>query len=306
MGLLAIGVFVTGWKVLTFETRSHQSDGAVLGDSAISLTATQPVVAPQPSITGSIVPYSNAAVVLDTQSGKLLVSKNEHLPVPIASTTKIISAIVLLQSGVDLNKQVTVNKTGASQIGSVMGLMNGETLSLHDLLIGSLLVSGNDAIYTIAENVGGIDTFVAKMNETAASLGMKDSQFFDPAGLNDEGHSSAFDLSIAFRYALTFDEFRKIISTPDTTVTSTKGISHHLSNSNRLIKSDNPLFMADDLGGKTGSTPDAGHTFVTAAERNGHLLIATVLHTNSDTAEASAQEASRLLNWSFDHTTWSN
>ena len=298
--LLVVALAAVSWKLTSTQ---HLNSGAVLGDAAVGMK--QPVIAAQPVLdVDAIKPYARSAVVIDAESGTLLVAKNEHLSVPIASTTKIVSSIVLLRSGKDLDAEVTISKTAANQIGSVMGLVTGDTLTLRDLLTGALLVSGNDAIYAIAENDGGIETFVKQMNETAAELGMKDSQFFDPAGLNDQGHSSAFDISTAFRYALTLDEFRRTINLTDTTVTSSKGNAYHLSNSNRLIKSDEALYLPDAIGGKTGYTPDAGHTLVTAAERDGHVLITAVLHTDEETAQASAREARRLLSWTFDHTNW--
>lgn len=307
VGLLSVAALATTWKVVQSQ---HSDQGRVLGarDNLLFTTIKEhPAIAPQPSLTEeAITPYAQSAVVIDGGSGKVLIEKNAHDPVAIASTTKVMSAVVLLKSGKDLNEPATISQAAATQIGSIMGIQEGETLTLKDLLIGALLVSGNDAIYAIAEHLEGVDSFVNTMNTMAEEIGLQDTHFLDPAGLDDAGHSSAFDLAMLFRYALTFDQFRTIISTADSTVVSVEGISHHLQNSNRLIQLDEGLYLPEAIGGKTGFTPDAGHTLVTAAQRNNHLLVTTVLHTEEESNPASAREANRLLSWTFDHTTWSH
>lgn len=267
-------------------------------------TAIKPKRALKPELTNEpIKVLARSAVVIDSNSGELLIAKDEHKQVPIASTTKVMTAIVLLRSSKNLDETITISKEAASQIGSGIGLKEGEKIKVRELLAGLLIVSGNDAAYAIAEIFGGIDPFVRKMNATAKELGLKQTKFFDPAGLNDEGKSSAFDLAMIFRYALTFDEFRELIETSEMTIETSNG-KRDFKNSNRLIKQNESLFLADSIGGKTGFTPDAGHSLVTAAKRNDHLLIAVVLHTIEELPESSAKEARRLLTWAFDNVVW--
>jgi D-alanyl-D-alanine carboxypeptidase len=262
-------------------------------------TAVQPVVDADPPVV-----RADSAVVLDTASGRILIGSRPHERVPIASTTKIMTAVALLNSGRSLDTVVSVSQAAASQIGSSMGLQPGDELSLRDLLAGLLIVSGNDAAMAIAETFGGQGPFVERMNEEAAGFGLADTHYADPAGLDDTGRSSAVDLAQLLRYALTFAEFRKFVRTAEMTIETDHGRRFSLKTSNRLITPDEPLYLADVVGGKTGFTPEAGHSLVTAAERDGHVLVVAVLHTNEDTPEASAKEARRLLEWSFAHTAW--
>ncbi|MFA4846274.1 MAG: D-alanyl-D-alanine carboxypeptidase family protein [Patescibacteria group bacterium] len=298
---LAGAVVLTG--LLLFRSSNQPAADAIRASSS-SVGISAPVVGDQPVLTDDPPPiYAQSAVVIDAGSGKVLISQDPHKSVPVASTTKVMSAIAFLLEGPNLDEQVTVSQAAASQIGSLMGLGAGERLTLYSLLAGAILMSGNDAIYQIAEHQGGVGTFVAKMNTIAATLGLKESNFRDPAGLDDEGRSSAYDLGMMFRYALTFDAFRSLIHASELTVESSTQ-SYRLVNSNRLVRGEEPLYLADALGGKTGFTPDAGHSLVAAAQRDGHVLIAVVLASDDTAPDGSAREARRLLNWTFDHTRW--
>jgi len=305
IGLVAILVAVLVFQLPRLSKTQSSQSGSVLGAATGLQEVRHPVLPPQLTTSDQPpLPNASAAVVIDGATGEIVIGKQSHDSLPIASTTKVMSTIVLLSSGQNLNNSVTVSEAAANQIGSVMGLQEGETLTARDLLTGALLVSGNDAIYALAEHAGGIPSFVAQMNAMAKKLDLADTEFLDPAGLEDSGHSSAFDLATMFRYALTFEDFRHIIATTETTVTSDQGISHHLQNSNRLIQTDQPLYLSQALGGKTGFTPDAGHTLVAGAQNNGHLLIAVVLHTDEESNDASAREVNRLLQWTFDNARW--
>lgn len=304
---LGIAVLVTTWQLFAL-SRPASGEGTVLGARTEEHDPTslqRPTLSPQPSLDDEpLLIRAQSAAVLDAQSGRFILSRQPHERVPIASTTKLMTAVVLLNSGRSLDEVVSVSALAANQVGSRVGLRIGDELTLRDLLSGLLIVSGNDAAMAIAEAFGGETSFVERMNREAATLGLTDTTYVDPAGLDDAGRSSAHDLALLLRYALTFGEVETLVGTTDEIIHSELGTTYSLKNSNRLIRPDEPLYFADVIGGKTGFTPEAGHCLVTAAERDGHVLIAVVLGTDEDTPEASAREARRLLEWSFTHTTW--
>ena len=150
-------------------------------------------------------------------------------------------------------------------------------------------------------NDTGITAFVAKMNEKAKELGMSNAHYDDPAGLSVESVASAYDLFIVTKYALRNKVFREIIAKKEYVASNTsKTIFHQLKQSNRLVTQD----YWGAIGVKTGFTPEAGHCLVGAATREGHTLISIVLNTFSNTADASAIESKRLLDWGFQNTEW--
>jgi D-alanyl-D-alanine carboxypeptidase (penicillin-binding protein 5/6) len=210
----------------------------------------------------------------------------------------------------NLDDVVTISQEAANQPGSIMGARVNEKLTVRSLLLGALLVSGNDCAMALAEYGGGvllnnpgapreerIARFVAEMNSEAHKLNMEHTAYLDPAGLNDEGHSSALDLAKLAHFVLIQPVIKEMIPLANTTVTNVSGtIRHDLRNSNRLVADYNYVGI---IGGKTGFTPSAGHCLITAAERDGLQLIAVVLNTYAETKEASAQEARKMLDWGF-------
>lgn len=238
-------------------------------------------------------------ILLDQKSNEFLLALNEHQQVPIASTTKIMTASIALEN-YKLDDIITVTVAAANQIGSDSHLVDGEKMTVLGLLNCLLIPSGNDAAYALAEHFnGGVDAFVAAMNAKAAKLNMADSHYLDPAGLNASGYSSAYDLSIITRYALKNSIFAHIVSTTEITVNDTSGKRHHdLKNSNHLITD---MAYLGIIGVKTGYIPEAGHCLVTAAERGNTRLLAIVLNTNYDTITASALEARKLLDFGFNN-----
>lgn len=242
--------------------------------------------------------YAQNYLLLDANSGMTLMSRSSDVEVPIASTAKIMTAVVVLEN-YNLDEIITVSYQAAAQIGSETNLIEGEQISIKNLLYCLLIKSGNDSAYALAENnQDGLEGFVKKMNKKAENLQMNNTIYSDPAGLNTNTKSTALDLSIIARYAFKNKIFSEIVATPQITVSNASGsINHPLKNSNRLVNDYN---YPGAIGVKTGYLPEAGHCLVAAAERENHRLIAVILHTNADTATASALEARKLLDYGFD------
>lgn len=260
-------------------------------------------------------PYIQArrVALIDVDSGTLLYGHNQDERVPIASDTKIMTATVILKK-FDLSDIVTVTKIAANINGSVMGLKEGEKITTLSLLNGLLLPSGNDAAFALAEHYGGvlkpgttgeeaIQAFVDAMNKKAKELDMKDTDYLNPAGLDDNALSTARDQGHLMAYALKNETFATIVHKPNTTVTSTDGkIVHNLDSSNRLVTQE--MYYDGIIGGKTGFTPVAGHNLIAEADRDGRKLVAVVFSTNSLAPNASAIQVRDLLNWGYDNFTW--
>lgn len=247
--------------------------------------------------------YAKSYILVDGSSNYTLAEKDSHLRMPIASTTKIMTAIIALEN-YNLDSIVEISSNAASQIGSDIYLQSGEKMTIKNLLYALLVQSGNDAAMALAENMsaGGKDEFIQKMNDKAKFLGLKDTQFKDPAGLDDGGYSTASDLAVIASYALRNDIFRDIIKTQEYTITSSdEALTHALVASNRLIKSNEPLYYSQAIGVKTGYTPDAGHCLISAAVKDNFKLIGVVLNTDVFTNDASAEESKKLLEWGYEN-----
>lgn len=253
-------------------------------------------------------PYANARhyLLADMESSKVIISNNAEEQVPIASTTKIMTAVVALEN-YKLDEIITISETASSQVGADTFLRPGEKISLEQLLNCLLIKSGNDSAYAIAEHMNnqdetGILKFVQKMNEKARELHMNNTNYEDPAGLNTTGYSSAYDLYLITRYALKIDKFAEIVKKESAVAVNVdNNIWHELKNSNRLVAE---YKYPGAIGVKTGYMPEAGHCLVGAATREGHTLIAVVLNTYEDTPSASADEARRILDWGFLNIEW--
>lgn len=245
-------------------------------------------------------------ILADPDSGVILAKNDSDAKVPIASTTKIMSAVVALEN-YELDDVATISEKATTQIGADAFLRTGEKITIESLLNCMLIKSGNDSAYAIAEHMNdddqiGVLKFVNKMNEKAKELGMEDTDYHDPAGLDTTGYSSAHDLYLATKYALKFPIFREIVGQEHFAAKNVDGtIWHELKNSNRLVAEYN---YPGAIGVKTGYMPEAGHVLVGAAERNGHTLISIVINTYADTPSASADESKRLLDWGFANVNW--
>ena len=234
----------------------------------------------------------SAAAIMDAASGRIVWEENGDRRVAPASITKIMSAIVALERG-SLEQRITIQPQHLRVAwgSSLMGLLPGDRLSLEDLLWGLILPSGNDAALAIADLVAGSEErFVEMMNDRAAELGMRDTHFANPHGLDEDRHfSTANDILRMTRHALTFPLFARIVATPSTTRQASRPFL--LGNSNLLVARGG--FAGAD-GVKSGNTDLAGDSLVASATREGHRIIVVVLGTNDRT-----YNATRLLEFAF-------
>lgn len=280
---------VAGVKIASVDQSSLKLNNLAL--PPVKINSSQPTVS------------ANAVYLVDVASAYPVYSYNADKKVPIASITKIMTAIVVLEE-YQLDDMVTISQNAATTIGSDIQLQTGEELTIESLLKALLIKSGNDAAVALAEHIG-FEKFVAKMNQKAQFLGLSDTQFKDPAGLDDQGYSTARDLGTLSAYAMRDPRFWAITRIAETTIYSANGkLAHKLETSNRLIKPDHPLFLSGANGIKTGFTPEAGHSLVSSATRSGHTLVGVVLNTTDQTTEASAQESRKLLEWGFANHRW--
>lgn len=215
---------------------------------------------------------ARSAVVLDGTTGQLLFEQNADERLPMASTTKIMTAIVAIEN-FDLDREYTVKKEYTQVEGSSMYLKEGEQITLRDTLYGLMLMSGNDAALAVAGECGGKEKFIEMMNETAQKLGLKDTHFDNPNGLDGETHyTTAHELAKIAAYAMQNEEFHEIVGTR----TYNKA-GRYMTNHNKLLK-----LYKDAVGIKTGFTKKSGRCLVSAAERNGRRLIAVTLNAPDD------------------------
>ncbi|MEK7096471.1 MAG: D-alanyl-D-alanine carboxypeptidase family protein [Patescibacteria group bacterium] len=252
--------------------------------------------------------YASEYILVDNDSGKILLKEGIKNRVPIASTTKIMTAIVSLEN-YKLDDTVTISETASSQVGADTFIRPGEQVKVGELLKGLLIKSGNDTAYALAEKMNGygdigITRFVDKMNEKAKELGMMDTRYEDPAGLDTTGYSSAYDLYLAASHALKNETFAAIVKTKQDAFTNIDStIWHEVTNSNRLVADYNYMGA---IGVKTGYMPEAGHVLVSAAKRDDHTLIGVIIRTTADNATASADESIKLLDWGWQNVEWSS
>lgn len=236
-----------------------------------------------------------AAGVLESADGRALWARRPDARRAIASISKVMVALVVLERA-NLDDTVTVSKT-AADVPYALGLRAGEKRTVRQLLELALVGSSNDAAYALAEHVGGtVPAFVAEMNEKAAELGLRDTRFINPHGLDAAGHrSSAFDVALLMQIAMKNPEFRRIVAIEEVTLPAYKRRKpRKVENTNELLSRYRGM-----LGGKTGFTNDAKYGVVTTAERGGVTLTAVVLGARNNKARFA--NSKRLLDWGFRH-----
>lgn len=215
-----------------------------------------------------------SSILVDAHSGRILFARNANDERAIASITKLMTALVAVESATDLDRIVTIKREYTQTEGSSMYLATDEQLTLKTLLYGLLLVSGNDAALAIAGSCAGkVDTFVDWMNEKAAELKMTHTHFVNPSGLPAEGHySTAADMARLAKAVMENEELAKIVSTKSITL------------GNRTLVNHNKLLWQYEgcVGMKTGYTDAAGRTLVSCAQRDGQRLIVVTLGDPND------------------------
>ncbi len=220
-----------------------------------------------------------SAVLIEADTGTVLYEKNAYQQRAMASTTKIMTAILTIEAG-DLDKEFTVDPYAIMVEGTSMGLKEGDRVSRRDLLYGILLPSGNDAANAAAVSVSGsIPAFVELMNKKAKELDLKNTHFVTPSGLDANGHyTTAYDLAMLTSYAMKNDVFREIVGLQSVKVEyGNPPYARTLYNSNKMLKRYNGA-----IGVKPGFTDNARRCLVSAAERNGVTLIAVTLNDGDD------------------------
>lgn len=268
--LAACLLFVTLALVLAPETSARKSNSGTAGPPTVS---------------------AKSAVLIEAETGRIITGKREHVRMPMASTTKIMTALVAIEK-VPLDRVVSVSAKAVGVEGSSVYLFAGEELTMEALLYAMLLESANDAAAAIAIEIGGsIDAFADMMNEKAKELGLSDTHFKNPHGLGDEDHyTTAYDLAVIAAEALKNETFRRIVSTYKKTIPmqSTGGV--------RLLINHNKMLRLYDgaIGVKTGFTKQSGRCLVSAAERDGVTLVAVTLSAPDDW-----NDHTRLLDYGF-------
>jgi D-alanyl-D-alanine carboxypeptidase len=221
---------------------------------------------------------AKSAILMDNDSHRVLYAKNVHDVQSVASISKVMTAIVSIENK-NVNKVVTVGDEIKKAYGSGIYVKEGEKIKLEDLLYGLMMRSGNDAALVIAKNVGGgVDNFVKLMNKEARKIGMTDTVFNNPSGLDEEkgNFSSAYDMALLMSYAMQNDEFKKIVGTKNHIVKTNKNV-YKWRNKNKLL-----FLYPYIVGGKTGFTKIARRTLVTSASKDGLNLTVVTLNDGSD------------------------
>lgn len=244
---------------------------------------------PHPQSLGLPVPELSATATLieDLNSNTILFVKDPNKRVPIASTTKIMTALIASQYF--QTTDILTVPSSALVAGSTMGLKTGEKLTVRSLLYGLLLNSGNDAAYTLAANYPGeVEGFIKAMNDKVLQLGLLNTHFDNPAGFDSPNHfSSAFDLSKIAVLITENPQLSKIVATKEMEVVSVDKTSiHELKNLNKLLN------IPGVMGIKTGTTPAAKENLVGLIEKDGHLFLTVVLGSNNRFLETE-----KLLDW---------
>ena len=222
---------------------------------------------------------AQSAVLMCVNSGEILFSKNENKKLPMASTTKIMTSLIALEAAIP-DKEIVVTHDMVSVEGTSMGLFEGDSVSLSELVYGMMLQSGNDAANTVAYVLGETpEKFAEMMNKRAKEIGMNNTNFVTPSGLDDENHySTAYDMALLAAECIKNPEFRNISSKKSAKLTyGNPPYPRTLTNHNKLLWK-----YSDSIGIKTGFTKKSGRCLVSAAERNGITLVAVTLNAGDD------------------------
>ena len=228
---------------------------------------------------GAVSTSAKAAAVINGDTGEIIYAQNADERLPMASTTKIMTALLLCENA-DLNEEITVTADMLRVEGSSMGLLAGDRVTYHDLLYGMMLASGNDAANVTAISLGGsVQKFAEMMNKKAEELGLKDTHFVTPSGLDADGHyTTAKELALLAAYALKNEDFAKAAASESAVLNyGNPPYRRSLTNHNKMLK----LFDGA-VGVKTGFTKKSGRCLVSAARKDGKLAVAVTLNDPDD------------------------
>lgn len=248
---------------------------------------------PTISATNYISTSAKSAVVLEASTGRVLFAHNDKQKLPMASTTKIMTAITAIENCKDLDEKFEISPKAVGVPGTSLYMKEGDVYSTRDLLYALMLISGNDCSVAIAEHTSGSTSeFVTLMNDTAKKIGATNSHFANTHGLDADGHyTTAYDLAKITAYALENETFREIVSTKNLKISCGENEYRYLKNKNKL------LFTLDGcIGVKTGYTDDAGRCLVSAVERDGMRLVCVVLN-----CRPMFEESAQMLNTCCDN-----
>lgn len=238
-----------------------------------------------------------SACALDAENAVLLYAKDKDKRLAMASLAKIMTALIILEDN-RLNSPVLIKEeyTKVTPEESQLGLIAGDKVQVSDLLYGLLVYSANDAAKALAHfKAGNEEKFIKLMNEKAKNLGLKNTHFSSVTGIDHkDNYSSAYDLALLFKCALSYPLFEKIIQTKDYEFTSLEGHHYLMNNTNELLGRDSRV-----IGGKTGSTDEAGKCLATLASYNNHRVITVLMN-----APDRFSETQRLLDWIYASYFW--
>ncbi len=242
---------------------------------------------------------SKNIVALDRKSLTVLYEKNAYKQVAMASTTKIMTAILVLEN-CDLNETVEFSKTAANVRGSCLKVSTGAKMSMNDVLYGLMLRSGNDCAIAISEHIAGsVEGFAELMNQKAEKLNLKHTHFVTPHGLDDQNHyTTAYELALLTDYALKNEKFKNIVATKTTTI-HVNGQPRTISNTNELLGNLNGVY-----GVKTGFTFNAGRCLVSSCKQNDMDMIVVVL--GADTKNQRTRDSINIIHYIYDNFEYVN
>ena len=238
--------------------------------------------------------YSKHIICIERTTNSVLYEKDAYSKCAMASTTKILTGIIIIEN-CDLKEEVEISKKAANTGGSTLGIKEGQKITVEGLLYGLLLRSGNDTAVALAEYVGGsVEEFSKIMNKKAKDIGLKNSNFVTPHGLDDDNHyTTAYDLAILTNYALNNETFLKIVGTKQISV-NIGGNQRSLNNTNELLGVVKGVY-----GVKTGFTGNAGRCLVSACKRDDLDVIVVVL--GSDTKSIRGNDSKKVIEYVFNH-----
>ncbi len=262
----------------------------ILSFNILANTITSVYAEPQNENSSSPAPHAEAAILMDMKSGKILYNKNENAKMYPASITKIMTAILTLESGIDFSETIIASQEAIEPITnkhSHMGILVGEELTIENLIYGMMVYSANDAANVLAIRVAGsLEAFVQMMNEKAVELGAVNTHFANAHGFHDDNHyTTAYDLSLIARYAMQNETFRNIVKTDMYTMAPTNKYkeTRYLSSTNHLIsrRRQAGFYYSKAIGIKTGYTDESGYCLASAAVNGETELLSVVLNCHS-------------------------